>query len=314
MPSGVHLLPADKGLPGGEPLLLRHVELCCVGLKADKTAFIAEAAPAVPLMSAQSGRSQWAQLLAGTLQTLGQLLGDGEADASEATATAVLEATLQLIGHEVGTREPLPLPGTKAAAANSDTRLHSALNTCLRLRGPAAAAAQHSLLQKMAAGLTAVSGRLAEALPAHAAASASEAARPAAASPDQAAVIIAMTAMANEAHCNAKINAICISSQGPQFLLAPGCESGRAWVAAISGALKTIARCFELAALATLEDFVGTTVTAASCLAGVAGVLLRRRVAAGLAALQQEAGMQLVETLAVYVACESQTSSAFVRS
>jgi hypothetical protein len=228
---------------------------------------------------------------------------------SEATAAAVLEAILQLIRLEAATRVPLPPSGTEAAAAESDARSHSVVSTCLCLRGPAAAAVQHSLLREMAAKLRSLSGKLAEALPVPAAASVSQAApRPAAA------VAITMTALANQAHCIAEINAICISSQGLHFLLEPDCESGRAWAAAIAGAVKTIARCFELEALATQQDFVRITIRAASCLASAAGALLRRRVAAGLAALQQEAGMQLVESLAVYVACESQTSSAFVRS
>ena len=315
MQSSVHLLPAEEGLPNGEPLLLRHIEVCCAGLEADRMAVIADVAPAVPLMSGTNGVSQWAHVLAEMLQTLGLLLSSRGADVTEATAAAVVGATLQLIDHEVATREPLQLPGTEAATADSDARLQLAANTCLRLRGPAATAAQHSSLQKMAVGLTVVSEKLAEVLPAHAAASASGAApRPAASHADQGAMVTAMTVLANDACCIARFNAICLSSQGPQHHLAADCDSGRAWTLAIGGALATVARCFELNPLSTSEDFVMTTIMAAFCLAGLAGALLQHRVAAGMEALQEEASVQLVEAMASYVVCESQTLAAHVRS
>ena len=308
--------------------------------------------------SVVGGVSQWAPALSDTLQTLSQLWsGAGGAHASEAAAQGVLSAAMQLFGHEVAVREPLPLPGTAAARAESEARLHSAVDTCLGLRGPAAAAAQQSLLQQLGSALSAACCRVARAFlvrmpggaaslaraealagdpagpPAAAASmlfsaapppprevSAADSAQtqppPAAADLDPA-TAVDMTALANVAYCVARVTAVCTSSQGPQRLLAPGFESGHEWAMAIAATLGTAARWFELDVGGIPHDVLITAYVVTSCLAGAAVALLQRRVAAGLEALQQAAGVQLVDALAAHVACESQplfVAAALVRS
>ena len=352
MQSGLRPLPAEEGLPGGEPLLLRHLEMCRAGLEADCKAIVAGVAPAAAPVSLEAGVSHWARVTSDALLALGRLWDRQGAAPSASAAAAVLRATMQLLGHEVATREPLPL--SEAATAESDIRLHSALSACLRLRGAAAAAAQRSLLQQLAIALSLASDAVttafsepepggaselatAEALapypaapaasthlfalppPREGSATASAQARlpPGAASDLELAAAAAMTSLANSAHCVARVNAICSSSQGPQFVLAPESESGHDWAMAIAATLGTIACWFTPHAGSVPNDVLMTAFTAGSCLAGAAIPLLRRRIAAGLEALQQAAGLQLVDGLAAYVACESQpilVAAAHVRS
>jgi hypothetical protein len=128
---------------------------------------------------------------------------------------------------------------------------------------------------------------------------------PAAAELDPA-TAVDMTAMANVAYCMARVTAICDSSRGPLRLLAPDSESAQEWAMAIAVTLGTVACWFELDVGSIPHDVIITAYVVTSCLAGAAVALLRRRVAAGLEALQQAAGVQLVDALAAHVACESQ--------
>jgi hypothetical protein len=309
---GLAPLPAEEGLPGAEPLLLQHLDVCRASLQADCTAEIRGVAPMAAPMGVATGVSQWALVLSDTLQTLRLLWGSKDTEVSDGAVTAVLHASMQLIKHEIATREPLPLAENETNHVDSDARLSLAAHTCLRLRGAAAAAAQRCMLQEMAEGLAIVGAKVTVALTERATAGASRAATAAMprsddADPDQAAITIATEAMSNSAYCIARVNAICVSSQGPQFVLAPDCDSGRAWAASIAAALATVASCFQLVASDISNNVLLAAFSAASCLAGAAVALLRRRVAAGLEALQQEASVQLVEALAAYVACESRT-------
>ena len=332
-------MPAEEGLPGGEPLLLQHLEVCRAALEADGAAIAAGGAPAAAPVSLVAGGSHWAMVTCDALQTLGRLWGSQGAEPSAGAAAAVLRATMQLLGHEVAVRDLLRLSDTEAATAESDSRLLSALSACLRLRGAAAAAAQQSLLQQLGDALSSASNAVATAFLGRAPEAAASMHPPAlpppgegsgtawaqaglpglppAASDPNPAAAAAMTALANSANCVAKVNAICVSSQGPQSVLAPDCESGHDWAVAIAGTLGNIACCFDPHAGSVPNDVLMTAFTAGSCLAGAAITLLRRRIAAGVEALQQAAGVQLVDGLAAYVACDSQpifVAAAHVRS
>jgi hypothetical protein len=364
----LNLASAGEGLPGGEPLLLQHLAVCQAGLQADVDAFPLRAAAesrsgvcaAVQLeSSAAAGAtagaaaeaadstmsdgivcsglpspSLWAQPLTHTLAALTILLG-GDRAVADSTAYAIWLATQLLITHEMATRQPLPQRGYVPAPAD--------VTAPLCMRGPAAEAWQHSLLQFMAGILTEVASEVAAAYleptgdgaaaGARSAVADDAASRRCEAAPQVAADDFwrraaglgpgpteqqptaaaarsdsaAAALMSNAASCVVAINGACHGRKDLWPLLAPVSLTGEAWAKAVANALATAAACLSPGPPDVPAEARIFAFLAADSLSRAALELLQHCVAAGLQAHQQkpaEAGAQLMRALAMHLASD----------
>lgn len=363
----LHLASAGEGLPGGEPLLLQHLAICQAGLQADIDAWPLQlaaknrngrrAAPGFSSLAAAVGtagasakaadstisdgnvcsslasRSQWAQRVSNTLVALATPLANDRGIA-DSTAEAIWLATRLLITHEIATRQPVPQPASVLPAAD--------VAAPLCLRGPAAAACQHSLLRFLADNLTTQASGMAAAFLEPTADGAADSARCAVAegsasragdaAPQMAAdrtqkgavtpgaelglgtmqqQLTAAAArpdgrstalLANAACCIVAIDGACQGSKELQLLLAPASATGEAWAKAIAHALGTAAECFGLDPSDMPPDARLFAFLAADSLSTAALELLPRFVAADLQDSQQQTGARLMRALAAHLA------------
>jgi hypothetical protein len=282
--------------------------------------------------SMRQGVSQWADALADVLLTLRPW--SSHAEVTDATATSIMHTSMLLVAHEVAVRQLLTLQGDETANEASIDRALVGIGASLHLRGPAAAMAQRSMLQHMASMLTAARHDVAQALPVPAATGAHDLLRlklrlltPATAarapsaeesalppqraaeskSPEQAQQSPAaasrqravISSMDNRAYFVARLNHLCLGSEQLQFLVAPCSEGGQGWAAAIAAALAALLRYFgQDERGAAPREVLLTAFDAVTGLVTAAVPLLQHFLAAGLEALQQDAGLQLMHALA----------------
>lgn len=281
------------------------------------------------------GISQWAVALADVLLTLRPW--SSHAEVTDATATSIMHTSMLLVAHEVAVRQPLTLQGDEIANEASIDRALVGIGASLHLRDPAAATAQRSMLQHMASMLTTARHDVAQALPVLAAAGAHDLLRlklrslaPATAerapSTEESAVPpqraaesntpeqtqpssfaaglhrSVISSMDNRAYFVARLNHLYRGSEQLQFLVAPGSEGGQAWAAAIAAALAALLPYFgQGEPEAAPREVLLTACNAVASLVTAAVLLLQHFLAAGVEALQQDAGLQLMHALAARI-------------
>ena len=255
---------------------------------------------------------------------------------TEASAGEIANAFIVLASYEIAVKQPLPWSAGNVPI-DPDAG-YIAFSDLAALRGPAAVTVHRSLLQQLADCLAAAADATAAAYPTDAAPDGSTPAEPGApalgvaaqteaAAADSPAVGPARIApwlhlkraglvVAADSGCSAidglasvatpcrVVSRMCLNSKDLQPLLAPGFETGRTWALALAKAL-TACR-FGPEGLGPDEPGVPaeaaiTAFKAGDKLCAAASKLLQHYCAAGLEALQQEAGVQLLEALTSFL-------------
>ena len=279
--------------------------------------------------------SQWAMPLLLTLNALIRLWA-AAGHVTAAGTSAAAHAFIQLATHELATELPLPWGYGNDPTPREGAFL--ALEALRDLQGPSTVVVLRKLLSQLSAALLAASQAVAAHIPVRAAAADSmdarsdtAAHRPAAPeaaahaggaalspapcthpaaraqhpAPSLAAAHLGPLAVARMqvlATCANTVNSICSAHAALKQLLAPEYPCGGAWAQAVATALAAAVRWQKLSsdkdtpampAEALLLGF-----KAATQLGSAAPELLRRCAATGLKALQQPAGVQLMQTLA----------------
>jgi hypothetical protein len=114
-----------------------------------------------------------------------------------------------------------------------------------------------------------------------------------------------ISSMDIRAYFVARLSHLCLGSEQLHFLVAPGSEGGQAWAAAIAAALAALLKHFGRDERGAAPQ--GVLLTAFDAVAGLvtaAVPLLQHFLAAGLAALQRGAGLQLMHALAAHLASQ----------
>ena len=278
--------------------------------------------------------SQWAMPLFLTLKALIRLwTAAGHVTAAGAAAAA--HAFILLATHELATE--LPLPWGYGSGPTPREGAFLALEVLKDLQGPPANVVLRSLLSQLADALLAAARAVAAHIPVPVAAAdgtdacpdpnARQPAASAAAAhtgtatpplpctqpakpaqqlaPPPAAAGFAPLAIANMrvlATCVNRVSNSCIPHAHLRPLLAPGSSCGMAWAQTVVRSLATVLRWQEQSSDKDTPDVPAEALLlgfkAATQLGSAAAELLLRFAAAGLRALQQEAGVQLMQTLA----------------
>jgi hypothetical protein len=259
-------------------------------------------------------------------------LWTGAGGIPDAGATAAVRASVALASCKPAAEDAGLQWRCTAAAPATDARVCKGIELLLRLRGPAAAAVHRELLGQLVGALERATAGVAQAFPERKAADGGRSAASDAPAPEPAALAgasrlpppcagaakhaarpqrrptvthpgsVALAGLITLGTCIQGVTDACLKEKGVQPLLAPGSDSGRAWAAAIAAALATAARCCTHGAPETPLEQRFSAFMAGSVLASTAAALLRLFVAAGLEALQQDAGAQLMEALAAHLA------------
>ena len=287
--------------------------------------------------------SFWAMPLELTLHALANLWADAD-HITDASATAAARGFVLLATHELATEQPLPWRADNAPvdseggymALEALTKLKGAPSLTVhgsllqQLASDLAAATADMAIAYPAGAPASCDARATsesctpEPRPAAAAAAAAQPDDPAVLppSPDLAVPAqesrpspaaarsgpVAIEDVKNLAVVIRSFNRTCLERKDLQLLLPPASELGQAWAAAVADALATC--CFRPEALwpylLDLPDAALRAVYWAACeLCATATTLLRRFAWAGLDALQQAAGVQLLEALTAHLSSDA---------